>query len=137
MKIDKTPEALKWLKYAEDDLKSAKVLYREEIYNQVCFHAQQCVEKSLKAYLTREDQRIPKIHVLQDILGLCKMIDSLGFSQFDDEVITLDRYYIPTSYPDAVLGSLPEGGLPEKQDAEEAIQMSEKIFGFVKDKIGQ
>ena len=135
MKIDKTPEALKWLKYAEDDLKSAKVLNKEELYAQVCFHAQQCAEKSLKAYLTKEDQRIPKIHILRDIIDLCKKIDCRIFNQFDDDVLTLDRYYIPTRYPDAVLGSLPEG-LPEKVDATEAIEIAERMFGFVGEKVG-
>jgi HEPN domain-containing protein len=40
-----------WLTFAEEDLHSAKILFRESIYNKVCFHSQQCVENSLKALL--------------------------------------------------------------------------------------
>ncbi len=38
----KLPEL--WLQYASDDLKSAKVLLAEEVYNIACFHAQQAVD---------------------------------------------------------------------------------------------
>ncbi|HDM74842.1 MAG TPA: HEPN domain-containing protein [Deltaproteobacteria bacterium] len=38
-----------WLKYADDDLRSAEVLLVEGIYNMVCFHAQQAVEKFFKS----------------------------------------------------------------------------------------
>jgi HEPN domain-containing protein len=45
----KLPEL--WLQYASDDLKSAKVLLAEEVYNIACFHAQQAVEKLFKAFI--------------------------------------------------------------------------------------
>ncbi len=40
-----------WLQYAGDDLRVADILLREQIYTQVCFHAQQCVEKAFKSVL--------------------------------------------------------------------------------------
>jgi len=40
-----------WLKYALDDLQSAKVLLKEGIYNMVCFHSQQAVEILLKSFI--------------------------------------------------------------------------------------
>jgi len=39
----KLPEL--WLQFAADDLKSANVLLAEGLYNIVCFHSQQAVEK--------------------------------------------------------------------------------------------
>lgn len=42
----------RWCAFAENDLETAEVLIREEIWNQVCFHAQQSVEKYLN---TRSD----------------------------------------------------------------------------------
>ncbi len=124
----------RWLLYAEDDLKSAQILLKEGIYNQVCFHSQQCIEKALKAFLRDKEQRIPKIHELVELLEMCQQFDP-SYGVFLDSCKKVDKYYIPTRYPEALPGSLPEGGLPEKRDAEEAIQMSEKIFGFVKNKI--
>jgi HEPN domain-containing protein len=46
--------AAEWVKKAEDDLKTAAhtlKLGKTCPTNTVCFHAQQCVEKYLKAYL--------------------------------------------------------------------------------------
>jgi len=31
-----------WIKFAKEDLKTAKLTFKEKIYNQTCFHAQQC-----------------------------------------------------------------------------------------------
>jgi HEPN domain-containing protein len=58
----KLPEL--WLQYASDDLKSAKVLLAEEVYNITCFHAQQTVEKLFKAFIAAYDQPIPRTHNL-------------------------------------------------------------------------
>ncbi len=41
----------RWLIFAEEDLKVAEIVLREGLYNQACFHAQQCAEKALKAAL--------------------------------------------------------------------------------------
>ena len=40
-----------WLKYASDDLRSAKILFAEGVYNIGCFHSQQAVEKLFKALI--------------------------------------------------------------------------------------
>jgi HEPN domain-containing protein len=41
-----------WIKKAQNDLESAKILYREKgPTDSLCFHCQQAVEKHLKAFL--------------------------------------------------------------------------------------
>jgi HEPN domain-containing protein len=45
--------AKEWLAFAIIDLRAAEVLFNEAMYSQVCFHCQQCVEKSLKAALVQ------------------------------------------------------------------------------------
>ena len=50
------PELLKeverWLRYANDDLKIAKMIVdHEQVPRAACFHAQQCAEKTIKASL--------------------------------------------------------------------------------------
>ena len=40
----------RWLAFAKDDLRIAELAMSEGIYNQVCFHSEQCVEKVLKAW---------------------------------------------------------------------------------------
>jgi HEPN domain-containing protein len=44
-------EASDWIGFAREDLRVAEWAFSAEIYNQTCFHAQQCVEKVLKAWL--------------------------------------------------------------------------------------
>ncbi len=50
-----------WLSYALDDLQSARVLLNEKIFNMVCFHSQQAVEKLFKAFIAIHHQEIPSL----------------------------------------------------------------------------
>lgn len=43
-----------WLAFARQDAQIADLAMREGIFNQVCFHSQQCVEKSLKALIVHQ-----------------------------------------------------------------------------------
>jgi len=43
------------------------------------------------------------------------------------ELQLLDRFYIPTRYPDALPGSLPEG-LPDAQDAAQALDLARQTL---------
>lgn len=117
-----------WLLFAENDLKTAKAALTEDIPSNACFLAQQAVEKSLKGLILSTNQDIPKTH---DLLFLLKVS---GLIQFKTECLFLDKFYIPTRYPDAITGSLPKG-LPDKIQAEQAIEYAEQIFNFIKDKI--
>ncbi len=60
--------ALGWLAKAESDLATADlVLQGEGPYDTACFHAQQAVEKSLKALLALHAQPIPRTHDLDEL----------------------------------------------------------------------
>jgi HEPN domain-containing protein len=66
----KLPEI--WLKYASDDLQSAEVLFKEGIYNMVCFHSQQAIEKLFKSFIATYYQEIPRIHNLIRLHKICE-----------------------------------------------------------------
>ena len=52
-----------WLRYARGDLALAQVpLPEDSFYEQLCFHAQQAVEKALKAVLIINNISYPKTH---------------------------------------------------------------------------
>ena len=53
----------RWLVFAQQDLQMAELAYQEGIYNQVCFHSQQCIEKCLKGILANQEK-----HHLEPIL---------------------------------------------------------------------
>ena len=122
-----------WFSFAEDDIKMAKSAFKEKIFNQVCFHSQQGTEKILKGFLKSKGINVPKTHFLVELLKICVSIDK-DFQQLRDKCAILDDYYIPTRYPDAIPGSLPEN-LPQKKDAEEALSILEHIFEFIKSKL--
>jgi len=118
----------RWINFANEDLMMAELAFKEELFNQVCFHSQQCVEKLLKGYIAFRGDIYPQSHKLVDILSL--ILES-SFDDLRDEIILLDRFYISTRYPDALPGSLPEG-LPSKADAEEAIQVARLVSERIK-----
>ena len=52
----------RWLAFAREDLRMAELALAENILNQVCFHAQQCVEKAIKGWLEQQGQSPPRTH---------------------------------------------------------------------------
>ncbi len=68
-----------WLAKAEENF---RVAIRENRYTEfpahdtVCFNAQQCAEKYLKAFLIRQRMPVPKTHDLDDLRQRCEAIDS-------------------------------------------------------------
>ena len=118
-----------WLKKAAEDLVVARLVLAEEHTAHACFLSQQCIEKSLKAFLINRTNDYPRVHKLVDLLDKCEEQDP-DFSQFLNECITVDQYYIPTRYPDGVPGSL-AGGNPSEEQAKEAISAAEKVLNFV------
>lgn len=121
-----------WFKFAFEDLKMAESALEQKIYNQVCFHSQQGVEKMLKGFLRKKRQFIPKIHFLDELLKLCINSDS-DFKKLKEKCSVLDDYYIPTRYPEALPGMLPKG-FPSEKDALQALSFLKEIMKFVKEK---
>ncbi len=64
----------RWLDFAREDLRIAELALTDGLYNQVCFHAQQGVEKMLKAFLKSRQQSVPRTHALTELLALCRDI---------------------------------------------------------------
>ena len=63
---------------AEEDFAVVETLGRRRrsaLQTAVCFHAQQCAEKYLKALLTRDQITFPKTHDLLDLLELARRSD--------------------------------------------------------------
>jgi HEPN domain-containing protein len=117
-------EAIDWLRFAREDLRVAEWAVSDQIYNQACFHAQQCVEKTLKAWLRTQESLPPKTHQLSTLLSF---IPKDVLADLRTDITLLDRFYIPTRYPDALPGSLPEG-MPNAADAKEAVNTARQVL---------
>jgi HEPN domain-containing protein len=112
--------------FAAEDLHAAKILLGEGVWNQACFHAQQCVEKTLKGLIVRLGKGAPRrTHSVAELLG---ELPEEWFGEFRKELRdALDDYYIPTRYPDALPGSIPEG-LPGREEAYEAVSLADRTL---------
>ncbi len=118
-----------WLDRAKEDLTVARLVLDEDHTAHACFLSQQCVEKSLKAFLIAKTNDHPRTHKLVDLLGECQKHD-VRFSSYLSDCIVIDQYYLPMRYPDAIPGTAPSG-VPSNTEAEEAITSAEKILRFV------
>ena len=119
----------RWLIKAENDLLMARAALSLEnpVTDAACFHAQQCAEKCLKAYLVYKNQHIVKTHDLARIVELCARFDP-DFSVIYDAAEELSDYAVETRYPD-------EWREISIEEAIEAVQQAVKIKMFTKEKI--
>jgi HEPN domain-containing protein len=118
-----------WVDKAEGDLRTAGREYRARKapnYDAVCFHAQQAVEKYLKALLQENGASIPRIHSLAELLGLiAKQDTSILLLQMDATV--LEEYSTQFRYP---------GLSADKSEAKAALSAARRICSLVRGKLG-
>ena len=89
-------------------------------------------EVLMKGNFLLSQQNLPRrTHKLIELLALCSEID-YDFRGFEEQCLELDRYYLPTIYPDALIGTLPEG-LPGRKEAESTLEIATVILEFVTD----
>lgn len=113
-----------------EDLLMAALAFEESLWNQVCFHSHQAVEKSLKRLVAHEGSLPPRTHRLTN---LSKSLEDRypSLKESADDLLVLENYYIPSRYPDATPGSLPEG-LPGLEDARRALAAAQRVSEFVR-----
>lgn len=119
-----------WLTKADEDFEYAKVSLEEGLafYAQICFHLHQAAEKYLKSYIVAKELSFRKTHSLITLLQICEESDS-EFAKLSDFAAELNPFYIETRYPGLI-------GEPIRKDqAEESLQMVEKIASFVRKKL--
>jgi len=116
-----------WLDFADRDLQAARLLVdREYVSNVVLFHAQQCVEKCLKALLEENGVLVPHIHSVVKLNSLVMEEAGTSLNLDEDELDLVDAVYIDTRYPSG-LGLLPSG-FPTREDAREILRIAERVY---------
>ena len=122
-----------WLREAQAELLAARDLLRGGHWSWCCFTAQQAAEKALKAVC--EHVRTPhfghNLNVLrQSIEAQVPVPESVRSA-----CARLNRYYIPTRYPDAFDRGAPADqffepdALQAMRDMEEVIDFAERLIG--------
>lgn len=87
-----------WLLRAKSDLSLASVpLPQNVLYNDLCFHAQQAVEKSIKAVLIHYQIEFPRVHHINYLLTL--LPSEVSKPPEVEKVSTLTSYAVMLRYP--------------------------------------
>ncbi|TGM01495.1 HEPN domain-containing protein [Leptospira jelokensis] len=87
-----------WLMHAKSDLALAKLGDKNDILlNQLCFHAQQVAEKSLKAVLIKENVEFLFTHNIKTLI--LSLPDQIEKPSFFEELAILTDYAVATRYP--------------------------------------
>lgn len=119
-----------WLKYAEDDLRSAEILLKEDIWNMACFHSQQAVEKLFKAFIAFNSKEIPRTHNLIKLQAISEELAGEKFEIDDEHIAFLNDVYIDSRYP-VDFGLLPSGA-PGVKEAERALKIAGHIDTLIR-----
>lgn len=116
-----------WMRQAKRDLASARSQSAAEFFEWACFASQQAAEKALKAVYQSLGGDAWGHATIELIKGLEERItvpaELVGCAQ------RLDRYYIPTRYPNGWANGIAADFLTEK-DATNAIGDSDQIIRF-------
>jgi HEPN domain-containing protein len=117
-----TEFAVKWLRKASHDLVTARqtLLLEDCPTDTISFHAQQAIEKSLKAILTFLNIEFPRTHDLVLLMNLLSNTE-YNFESFKRDFAEISGYSVSTRYPDDFFE-------PSRDDAEYAFQVSLEIY---------
>jgi len=114
-----------WFRQARRKLDSARWDIQGEFYEDACFSAQQAAELAVKALLESQG-RIELGHSVYQLLQTAGDVSS----EILAAARVLDRYYIPTRYPNGFPAGAPMDYY-DQPTAEEAIELAETILEFV------
>lgn len=122
-------EAVRWLNQARKDLSDAEYLLEGKRNNLACFVAQQAAEKALKAYLYAQGKEEVYGHSVAELSQKALRYDD-RFKEVKEKGASLDKYYIPTRYPNGLPGGIPAEAF-DHEDAQKAIERAEYVIEFV------
>ena len=128
-RIFKPEYALELLRIAESDLDSANVLFQAKKgrLENVLFHAEQVVEKSLKAVLCHQGKPVPLTHQLFVVI-----------SQFPTEDLPPGGFALNDLTPFATIRRYEEGkAVLGREEVTQALNLVLKVLSWAKDKISE
>jgi HEPN domain-containing protein len=133
MKNDNLSEARRWLAQSKRDLDDAHYSAQGERHNLACFLAQQAAEKALKAFLFSKGAENVWGHSVADLCADAGDFDG-EFLELKKTAASLDKYYIPTRYPNGLPGGIPAEAFI-KEDSEHALKTVKLTIETVEKKI--
>jgi HEPN domain-containing protein len=122
-------ETREWVKKAEDDFQTVQRELRARKrpnLDGACFHAQQCIEKYLKARLQEANISFPRTHDLERLLDLAKPIEPM-WEIFRRGLARLNQFSVRFRYP---------GNTASRANAKEALQICREIRAVIRNNLG-
>lgn len=130
--IEKKPKpgsAEDWIMHAESDLSLAKLELSDVVLlSSLCFHAQQAVEKTLKAVLIGHGIEITKTHNIFSIVE--RLPESITFPDNLKAAFNLTKYAVVTRYP----GDFDNISKDEWQDA---VKIADRVLKWAREIISK
>lgn len=123
-----TPLTREWVDKAESDFIAMDWLGKAPIpsYDAIGFHAQQCIEKYLKARLQEAGLPSPRTHDLEMLLDHCLALEP-AWATMRLGVAFLSRFAVEVRYP---------GVIPTKADADEAMKICMDSRNMIRSGLG-
>lgn len=118
-RVSMNPLTLEWIQKAEADYDAIELHQQAASpnFDFICFHAQQCIEKYLKAWLQETDIRFAKTHNLKELLDLIlPIIPDWNVWQSDFSMVS--QHAVDFRYP---------GRSATTEDAHHAIDVCERV----------
>jgi len=121
-------EILRWLEKAHHDRRVTELAlaHKPPITDVAAFHAQQAVEKLLKAYLVYRREPFEKIHDLEELINRCLPHDP-AFAGLRERVSALTPYAVRFRYPGP--------GDPTVEQVRSALSVVNEVWTFVAGRI--
>ena len=95
------------------------------LYNIICFHAQQCVEKYLKAWLQEVNIPFPRTHNLKELLALITPTVPI-WQTWEPDFSLLSKHAVTTRYP---------GDSATAENVEHAVRICDEVRQAIRDQL--
>ena len=116
-------ETSQWLKYANENLESSKILLESFLYNPSLQNSQQSIEKYIKAFFIENGLKLQKTHNILSLNEILKQND-IFLNIIDDEIDLIDTIYLSSKYP---FGSVLPDFEPDKEICLKCINIANQV----------
>jgi HEPN domain-containing protein len=115
-----------WIRRARSNLARAKQGRQSEdiLYEDLCFDAQQAVEKCLKGLLIYLGRNAPRTHSIAHLLNLIKKRGKVDVPQQVNEAVILHEYAVTTRYPG-------DWEPVTEEEYADAVELAESVWNWV------
>ena len=118
-----------WLDFSKENLKSAYILLKSELYNPSLQNIQQSIEKALKAVFVEKALKFKKTHSITELNNIL-LQRNINIELKEDDCEFIDTIYLPSKYP--ISQVLPDYE-PNEEICQKGIEIAESVLKSVQD----